>query len=95
MSASGARALLRPNIIGAIVARPSLWFTAVRQVARLAPHGWWRRRPFLPVPRPDYLEFRLVTQYGGGHGVAQGDIRVSHDRWRALCEGAKPETKEI
>ena len=76
MSASGARALLRPNIVGSVLARPSLWPTALRQIVRLAPKRWWKQRPFLPLPRADYLEFRLVTQYGGEHGVARGDIRA-------------------
>lgn len=76
MSASGAGALLRPSVVGAVLRRPSVWVTAVRQVARLAPRGWWKKAPFLPVPRADYLEFRLVTQYGGGHGSPQGDIRA-------------------
>ena len=44
--------------------RPTLWPTAVRQMRRTAPNGWWRRWPFLPVPSGDYLRFRLVTQYG-------------------------------
>jgi len=37
----------------------------VRQLLRLAPHGWWRRAPFLPLPARDYLHFRMVTAYGG------------------------------
>src|SRR5262249_6507597 len=48
----------------AVLGKPSLWPTAVHQVRVLAPRGWWRRRPWLPVPDPDYLRFRLVTQYG-------------------------------
>lgn len=70
--------LLRPAILLAVLARPSLWVTAARQVARLAPRRWWSRAPFLPVPQADYLEFRLVTQYGGGHGAPGADIRA-HD----------------
>ena len=58
----------------AVAARPWLWWAAVRQVFRLAPRGWWRRRPFLPVPSQDYLEFRLVTQYGGDPREARPDI---------------------
>lgn len=50
--------------VGAIARRPRLWSTAVRQVRKLAPIGWWRRPPFLPVPAKDYLAFRTVTQYG-------------------------------
>ena len=50
--------------IGAVARRPRLWPTAARQTRRLAPHGWWRRPPFLPVPTKDYVAFRTVTQYG-------------------------------
>jgi hypothetical protein len=44
--------------------RPDLWGAALRQVIRLAPSGWWKRAPFLPVPSGPYLVFRAVTQYG-------------------------------
>jgi len=49
----------------AVLAHPSLWATAVGQALRLAAPGWWRRRPFLPLPDAAYLRFRLETQYGG------------------------------
>lgn len=68
-----ATALVR---IGAAVARhPSLWPTAVRMWRRTTPHGWWRRRPFLPVPAADYVHFRLVTQYGAAvHSIESADV---------------------
>lgn len=59
-SEAGSAALVR-----AVLARPRLWPTALRQGARMARPGWWRRAPFLPLPDPDYLAFRLETQYGG------------------------------
>ena len=49
----------------AVLRRPGLWPVAVRQVVVLAAPGWWHRRPFLPLPDPAYLRFRLVTAYGG------------------------------
>jgi len=52
-------------VVAAAAARPVLWPTAIRQAWRLAPDGWWRRAPWLPVPTRDYLRFRHVTQYGG------------------------------
>jgi hypothetical protein len=52
------------TIARALVVRPWLWPVALRQVGRLAPPGWWRHRPFLPVPPADYLAFRAVTMYG-------------------------------
>jgi hypothetical protein len=48
----------------AVLRHPSLWPTAVVQLVRLAPTGWWRRPPFLPRPAAGYLRFRLQTQYG-------------------------------
>ena len=56
-------------VIGAVLRRPSLWLTAIVQVFRLAPNGWWRRWPFLPLPTAEYMDFRYVTQYGGDHGA--------------------------
>jgi len=52
------------RVAATVVRRPSLWGTALRQWQRTTPHGWWRRRPFLPVPSGGYLHFRMVTQYG-------------------------------
>jgi hypothetical protein len=46
-------------IVAAVLVHPSLWPTAIGQALRLAPSGWWRRPPFLPMPDPGYLAFRL------------------------------------
>ena len=68
----------------AVAVRPGLWPTALRQAGRLAAPGWWRRPPFLPLPDPDYLAFRLETQYGGDAPGARpldaGDL-VSYLEW--------------
>lgn len=59
----------------AVLRRPSLWFTALRQWKRTTPAGWWKHRPFLPVPSGDYLKFRMVTQYGdANHRAAPEDV---------------------
>jgi hypothetical protein len=47
-----------------VVTRPRLWATAIVECRRMAPDGWWRTRPFLPVPDPAMLSFRATTQYG-------------------------------
>lgn len=56
---------LSREAVVAVVRRPDLWSTAVRSAIGLAPRGWWRRAPFLPLPDADWLHFRLVTAYGG------------------------------
>ena len=68
--------------VGAVVARhPRLWSAALGQVRRLAPRGWWRRAPFLPVPAPAYLAFRSQTMYGDSARLpAPGDV-VTYLAW--------------
>lgn len=68
--------------VGAVLRHPSLWLVALRQSLVLAPRGWWRRAPFLPVPAPDYMRFRMETAYGG-RGDQQPDAQdlVAYLRW--------------
>lgn len=65
----------------AVLRRPALWTTAVRQARRTAAPGWWKRRPFLPVPSGEYLEFRLVTQYGDAACRPEPDDVVKYLEW--------------
>ena len=75
--------------VRAVVVRPHLWATALRQAGRLAAPGWWRRAPFLPLPDPDYLAFRMETQYGSaGHEPAPGDL-VAYLEWCRAQERAR------
>ena len=65
----------------AVASRPGLWITALRQVRALAVPGWWRRRPWLPVPDAAYMRFRMVTQYGDpGHRPEPADV-VAYLHW--------------
>jgi hypothetical protein len=74
--------------IGLTVARhPSLWPVALRQWARVVPTGWWRRRPFLPVPSTAYLRFRLLTQYGDTERAPDGDDVLHYLRWCRQQDG--------
>ena len=67
---------------GAVARRPGLWPVAVRQAFVLAEPGWWRRRPFLPLPPADYLRFRSQTAYGGSGDRPPGPEEVvTYLRW--------------
>lgn len=68
----------------AVLRHPALWLTAVRQAYLLAPRGWWRRRPFLPVPDREYLRFRMVTAYGMPDRHPEPDDVVTYLEW---CRG--------
>lgn len=78
----GTAAALR--VVGAIAARPWLWFVALRQASTLAEPGWWRRFPPLPVPPTSYLHFRLVTAYGGDGSCSPAELArdvVAYLQW--------------
>ena len=67
MSGNGASNM---QLVVAVMRRPHLWITAVKQWRILTPKGWWKRRPFMPVPDARYMRFRMITAYGGD-GSAQ------------------------
>jgi hypothetical protein len=65
----------------AVAMRPGLWATAVAQMVRLAPSGWWRRVPFLPLPDAEYLRFRMSTAYGDPHAAPDPADVVTYLHW--------------
>jgi hypothetical protein len=67
--------------VRALLRRPTLWPVAARQAWRLAPAGWWRHRPHLPVPDPAYLRFRFQTQYGDASRAPEPDDVVAYLEW--------------
>lgn len=69
------------SAVAAVLRHPSLWATALVQLRRLAPKGWWRHQPFLPVPDPEYVAFRLQTMYGDAAHAPEGDDLVTYLRW--------------
>jgi hypothetical protein len=69
------------SIFTAILRRPDLWLTAVRQLFRLIPRRWWATSPFLPIPARDYLRFRLITQYGDHQHVVEVADVLSYLTW--------------
>jgi hypothetical protein len=68
-------------VVVAVIGRPWLWWTAVRQVFVLAAPGWWRRWPLLPLPDAAYVHFRLVTQYGDGDHPPEAADVVAYLHW--------------
>ncbi len=65
----------------AVLLHPALWATAVHQVRVLARPGWWRARPWLPLPDPEYLRFRLQTAYGDAEREPTPTDVVTYLHW--------------
>lgn len=56
--------LLPRSAIAALARRPDLWVTGLSAARSMARHRWWAQSPYLPVPDPGWLSFRLETAYG-------------------------------
>lgn len=68
--------------IAIVLRHPSLWWIGLRQAIVLAPSGWWRRPPFLPLPAREYMRFRMETAYGGaGDGPPAPEDLLTYLRW--------------
>lgn len=71
--------ILRATV--AVLVRPALWGTAIRQVFVLAVDGWYRRPPYLPLPDREYFRFRMQTAYGDAdHDPEPADL-VTYLHW--------------
>ena len=68
--------------VAAVLRRPSLWWVALTTMVSLAPRGWWRRAPFLPLPDREWMRFRMVTAYGSPDHPPEPDDLVAFLRWR-------------
>ncbi|HWE71087.1 MAG TPA: hypothetical protein VG205_12015 [Acidimicrobiales bacterium] len=78
------------TVASAVVVRPRLWLTALGAVRRLAAPGWWRRRPFLPLPDGRLWGFRMVTAYGRADAAPDvGDV-ISYLEWCRAARGSSP-----
>lgn len=70
-----------PRAAAALARRPELLTTAARQALRLAPPGWWRSAPHLPLPDPGYLAFRFKTAYGDSEQPPDPHDIVTYLEW--------------
>ncbi len=76
--------ILKVKTLSALGRRPELWATAVRSLRCHAPNGWWKRAPFLPLPDPSWINFRLETAYGGdGNEPISAEELIAWLEWRA------------
>jgi hypothetical protein len=68
------------SVAAAVLVRPRLWSTALRQWFRSVPRRWWRLPPHLPVPPRAYVAFRMQTAYGPDGHARASDI-VEYLEW--------------
>ncbi len=66
----------------AVARRPRLWGAAIAAGRSHLPPGWWRQRPFLPLPDRAWMRFRIETAYGGdGSAPIEVDDAITWLEW--------------
>ena len=76
------RPVLTSSAVIAVLVRPWLWPTAVGAMVAMAPRGWWKRPPFLPIPDGEVVRWRVTTAYGQPDMALESDDVLSYLRWR-------------
>ena len=67
--------------------RPRLAVDLVRTAWAFRRREWYRRVPFLPLPDPIYLRWRIYTAYADEHAVPPVEDVVRFARWRRETMG--------
>lgn len=61
---------------------PRLAVDLLRTAWAFRRRGWWRLAPFLPLPDPVYLRWRMFTAYGEEDAVPPLEDVIAFARWR-------------
>jgi hypothetical protein len=67
--------------------RPRLAVDLVRTAWAFRRRGWYRRAPYLPLPDPLYLRWRMYTAYADELAVPPAEDVVRFARWRRETMG--------
>lgn len=69
-------------LIGRALANPRVATDLLSMAWSMRSRGWYRRPPFLPLPPPEYLKWRMYTAYGDENAVPPLHDVLSFARWR-------------
>jgi hypothetical protein len=61
---------------------PRLALDLLRVLWAFRARKWYLRPPFLPVPPPDYIRWRMYTAYGDEAAVPSVEDVIRFARWR-------------
>jgi hypothetical protein len=76
-------------MVRVVLRRPHLWWIALRQFRRMIAPGWWRHRPFLPLPDADYVRYRMETAYGSARAPEPDDV-ITYLEWCREATAKRP-----
>ena len=74
------------GLVGMAVRRPRMGLALLRAAWRFRARDWYRHAPFLPLPPPSYIAWRLHTAYGDeSHLPAADELRRYLDWVRRMA----------
>jgi hypothetical protein len=78
----GSWASLTLRLAGRAVVNPRLAVDLVRTGWAFRRRRWWASAPFLPLPDPTYLRWRMYTAYASEEAIPPIDDVIRFARWR-------------
>ncbi|HLU25499.1 MAG TPA: hypothetical protein VKZ58_07310 [Longimicrobiales bacterium] len=69
--------------------RPRLYGLLLKAAWRFRARDWYRRPPFLPLPPPEYLAWRMHTAYGDEEVLPSLDELERYLRWVARARSPR------
>jgi len=66
--------------------RPRLAVDLIKVTWRFRSSAWYRHFPFLPLPDPTYLRWRMYTAYGDYNAIPTVTDVERYARWAASSE---------
>ena len=75
------------GLVGRSVVNPRLAIDLLRTGWAFRRQDWWRASPFLPLPDPAYLRWRMYTAYGDEAAVPPIHDVIRFARWRRETMG--------
>ena len=70
------------TLLGRAVVNPRVAWDLVCLAWAMRRRGWYREPPFLPLPPPEYVRWRMYTAYGDEAAVPPVDDVLRVARWR-------------
>lgn len=65
----------------AVAAMPRLWVIALVELRAMTGRDWWRRRPHVPLPAREWMEFRMETAYGDRRARPSPEDTIAWLEW--------------
>lgn len=69
-------------LVGRAIINPRVARDLVALAWSMRRRGWYREPPFLPLPPPEYVRWRMHTAYGDERAVPPPEDVVRVARWR-------------